>query len=166
MVVMLDWSLPLAIATFSLAGAAFWAIWQTRGIQKSEKRQRLLSEIIEWAIDITKCGSSLGIPITPIENVRHLKRVSLANLLLQYQLVNLRSKYVREIALVFGEDLADSVTIVANKLSKVVDVIYARIKDLDDKDIEEELSKSETSILEDAKSVMVKATQIKTKGIG
>ena len=166
MVVMLDWSLPLAIATFSLAGAAFWAIWQTRGIQKSEKRQRLLSEIIEWAIDITKCGSSLGIPITPIENVRHLKRVSLANLLLQYQLVNLRSKYVREIALVFGEDLADSVTIVANKLSKVVDVIYARIKDLDDKDIEEELSESETSILEDAKSVMVKATQIKTKGIG
>ena len=56
-----DWIKEWAIvisggATFLLAIAAFCAIRQTRGIQKSEKRQRLLNEIIVWAEDILLSG--------------------------------------------------------------------------------------------------------------
>jgi len=49
-----NWIAISAIATFILAVAAFWAIWQNRGIQKRNRRERLLNEIIEWAVSISK----------------------------------------------------------------------------------------------------------------
>jgi len=56
----LSWmTFTLAIATFLLAGAAFGSIWQTRGMQKREHKERLLNEIIEWAINISKFDSDL-----------------------------------------------------------------------------------------------------------
>jgi hypothetical protein len=58
----LSWvTLFLAIATFSLAGAAFWSIWQTHNIQKKEYRRRLLNDLIEWAIAITNWRSKHNI---------------------------------------------------------------------------------------------------------
>jgi len=51
--VMLDWSLVLAIATFSLAGAAFWAIWQNYIFRKEDRelqvKVKVLDEVTEWA---------------------------------------------------------------------------------------------------------------------
>ena len=48
-----EWAIVISGgATFLLALGAFWAIRQTRSIQKAEKRERLLNEIIEWATDI------------------------------------------------------------------------------------------------------------------
>jgi len=50
---MLDWSLPLAIATGSLAAAAFWAIWQNYRHHLEDKelnfKSKSLDEIYEWA---------------------------------------------------------------------------------------------------------------------
>ncbi len=50
-----------AMATLLLALGAFLAIQKTLDIRKSEKRERLLNEIIEWALDISKCGIDAGI---------------------------------------------------------------------------------------------------------
>lgn len=48
-----EWAVPLSAgATFILAIAAFWAIRQTHRIRKSEKRERLLDELVEWASKI------------------------------------------------------------------------------------------------------------------
>ena len=49
-----NWIGISALTTMFLAIAAFWAIWQTRSIQRRERRDRLLNEIIEWAIEATK----------------------------------------------------------------------------------------------------------------
>lgn len=52
---MLDWALVLAIATFSLAGAAFWAIWQNYSFRKKDRKrlikERALITVRNWAND-------------------------------------------------------------------------------------------------------------------
>lgn len=58
-----EWFSPLAIATFVLASVAVWSILQTRSIQKSEKRQRQLNEIRDWAIEISRLGLDRGYPV-------------------------------------------------------------------------------------------------------
>ncbi len=50
-----------AMATLLLALGAFLAIQQTLDIRKSEKRERLLNEIIEWATKVRKYINSLDI---------------------------------------------------------------------------------------------------------
>ena len=50
------WLIISAIATLTLAVAAFVTIRKTQAAQKEERRQRRLSEIINWATDILKCG--------------------------------------------------------------------------------------------------------------
>ncbi|MBA7577120.1 hypothetical protein ES708_18966 [subsurface metagenome] len=47
--------------TLFLGIMAWRTIHQTRSIQKAEKRERLLNEIIEWAIDIAKCGKEIDL---------------------------------------------------------------------------------------------------------
>ncbi len=57
-----EWAIVISGgATFLLALAAFLAIWQNHNLQKREQRQRLLNEIIEWAIEILKCGTEWNI---------------------------------------------------------------------------------------------------------
>jgi len=57
-----NWIAISAIATFILAVAAFWAIWQNRGIQKRNRRERLLNEIIEWATEIHTASLKTDLP--------------------------------------------------------------------------------------------------------
>ncbi len=44
-----NWIGISALTTMLLALAAFWAIWQNRGIQIKNRKDRLLNEIIDWA---------------------------------------------------------------------------------------------------------------------
>ena len=46
---MSDWSLFLAIATFSLAAAAFWVIWQNYNFRREDRKSKSLNEIRDWA---------------------------------------------------------------------------------------------------------------------
>ncbi len=47
--------------TLFLGIMAWRTIRQTGSIQKAERRERLLNEIIEWAIEILKCGTEWNI---------------------------------------------------------------------------------------------------------
>ncbi len=47
--------------TLFLGIMALRTIRQTRSIQKTERRESLLNEIIKWAFDISKCGIDAGI---------------------------------------------------------------------------------------------------------
>ncbi len=61
-----DWII-LAAAILTGGGTLFLGImaWrtirQTRNLQKTERRERLLNELIEWATDISRCGIDAGI---------------------------------------------------------------------------------------------------------
>ena len=47
--------------TLTLAIMTWKSIRQTRSIQKAEKRERLLKEIVEWAIDVAKYSLQTGV---------------------------------------------------------------------------------------------------------
>jgi hypothetical protein len=49
-------TLTLAVATFLMAVAAFLAIWQNYKFKEKDRKERLLNEVIEWAMDVGKCG--------------------------------------------------------------------------------------------------------------
>jgi len=51
------WLIFQTIATLLLAIAAFWSIWQNYQLQKRERKERLLNEIIEWAESILLYGA-------------------------------------------------------------------------------------------------------------
>ena len=110
---MSDWSLFLAIATFSLAGAAFWAIWQTHGIQKSEKAQRLLNEVIEWSIDIQKCPFEKDfrtiVGATGVNKLRLSVYEHIIAVKESYQAITARNPYIFEIARNFEGSLQKAV---------------------------------------------------------
>ena len=56
------WLAVSAGATFLLALAAFWVIWQNYNFRKREQRQRLLNEIIEWATEIHTASLKTDLP--------------------------------------------------------------------------------------------------------
>jgi len=49
-----NWLGVSSFATVVLAFVAVLTIWQNQNIKRSERRERLLNEIIEWAVDVTK----------------------------------------------------------------------------------------------------------------
>jgi len=52
-----NWLAVSALATLILAIAAFWAIRQNYNFRRQEKKERLLTEIIEWATDVRRYAS-------------------------------------------------------------------------------------------------------------
>jgi hypothetical protein len=61
-------TLLLACATLLLAAASFWTIRQNYKFREKDRKERLLSEIIEWALNIQK--SSFEIEIPEIEKLK------------------------------------------------------------------------------------------------
>ena len=49
-----NWLGISALATLFLALGAFWAIWQNSNMQRRQRKERLLNEIIDWVEAITK----------------------------------------------------------------------------------------------------------------
>lgn len=144
---------------------------QTKSLQerhiKQTRRQELINEIINWANDVIECGSTIELPATPeeIKMTRHLRRIQATKLLLKFQTINSRSEYIRDVALVFSEDLANAVTLVANGLTKIAELIHERIKNIDDEALTQQTSELELAIYEDARKVVVAAAAFKTEDI-
>ena len=88
----------VALATFILAIAAFWAIWQNRGIQKRNRRERLLKEIIDWVIDMQTPSLDINLPVTDSKLTKSEIRRMEANVLFKYTIPFLKNEYIRAIA--------------------------------------------------------------------
>ena len=98
-----------ASATFLLAIAAFWAIWQNHVIQKREQKHRLLKEIIEWATDIQKVSLEVDIPVDSVLTEEQRRRIK-ANILLRYGIPFIRNDYIKAIVSeTFKEELQHDV---------------------------------------------------------
>lgn len=98
--------------TFFLGIMAWRTIRQTRSIQKAEKRQRLLNEIIEWASDAAKSAIS-----RQTREAHELWKTKL-----EYKFRRVKSKYIAEIAASSFEGLSPFIKDIITKLDEVIDV--------------------------------------------
>jgi hypothetical protein len=110
--------------TFLLALAAFWAIWQNYHFSKRERRECLLNEIIEWAIEVTRINFGGEIEVKSGISERIQRRLDAVNRLLWCQVLAVKGKEVIEkFALSINRDLRDAVSQVTNSLVVVIDVL-------------------------------------------
>jgi len=104
-----NWLAISAGATFLLALAAFWAIWQNYIFRRKERKERLLNEIIEWAIDIHHCTNPI---LRPGENEVLIRYNILTNL------INMAAtdEYIRKVSKIeFSDPLIKEVDKLTNK---------------------------------------------------
>ena len=98
--------------TLFLGIMALRTIRQTRSIQRAEKRERLLNEIIEWAIDISKCGIEKGYP--DISNLIDLHTVwlkisnNIDDIILCFKEMRGKNQYIGEIVKTLPQDLQEA----------------------------------------------------------
>lgn len=106
-----EWAVPLSAgATFLLAAAAFWAIWQNRRMHQKEFKIGLLDKIVEWVIDIQKTSLEVDIPVTSASLSKEQIRRIEANELRRYGIPFSKNEYIRAIAYeAFGKELQSDV---------------------------------------------------------
>lgn len=154
-------------ATFLLALAAFWAIWQNYNFRKEEKKERLLKEITDWVLEIWKCGLELGRPTefagTPQGYASLLDRES--EIKNTFKELLRRSHYIKEIILPAWNDLYIDVENMRQQLSKHIKVIDMYKVDPLDKRRERGISNHRTRINTLAYGIVQRATGIRKKGI-
>ncbi len=141
--------------TFFLGIMAWRTIRQTRGIQKAEKRERLLNEIIEWALDIAESALHRK-TIQQLEEFRTTK--------MEYELSRAESRYIGEIVSRFFDDLSPSLKNVITKLDEAIDIITRKIEK--SQGSLKDLRNSEKDLTESVEKLIVEIAKIKTKNIG
>ena len=144
---------------FLLALAAFWTIWQNYSLRKSEKRERLLNETIDWVLDVAKpkyALSLMSLDYTFSEedqtNIIQLSQASYTHLLI------VRGKYIGKIALIFTQDLSTAVEYVRSNLEEHSKLIDDWIKD---KNTAEVIGEHDYALDQSADKVIEEATKIK-----
>ena len=160
----LDWS-PLAIATVALACVAVWSILQTRATQRSERRQRPLNDIIEWAIDVVKCSFGRPITIIPQLGRKTQRALGLGNTLLEYQALETKAKYIAKVAETFEKELQNTVASVCANLVSVRVALKDYITKMDDEAWVQNYEGCLQQLSRSAITLMEQAAKIKTKDI-
>jgi len=155
--------------TITLAVMTWKAIGQTRAIQKSERRERLLNEIIEWAVDILKFSPmpkqtifalKLKKEEPKVEDVIMLWQVSLSEFLLP---IISKGAYINRIS----ESLGKNMCAATNKASLYLGNIIEYINKLEATYSSlEALTKPNEELHNAAVQIIEEATKIKTRGIG
>jgi len=159
-----NWLAISAGVTLLLALAAFWAIWQNYSLHKKARKERLLNEIIEWAIDLGKCSFEHEFqPVTDI-SAEYFLRVSRVNTLARLNTVRARKEYVTNIAAVFKQEkaLQSAVKEVKQKLENTITVIG---KHIENKPVPETISDAETKLYKSIEVLIEEATKLKTRDI-
>ncbi len=162
-----------ALTTLLVAYAAFRTIRSNREKEERDKKERLLNEIVEWAIDIAKCGLEKEFKyISQFEkdDPRSDRFVSafFAELARNFQAIEGKSQYIHTIALKFEESLQKAV-------KELIETVEEHIDLLDECKVGQpgELEKAignvgvhNTPLRESARKIIEEATKIKTKNIG
>lgn len=150
--------------TLFLGIMAWRTIRQTRIIQKAEKRERLLNEIIEWALDVAKPTYALNLVHLTSSTINEEDKVSAYELgeASHFDILRIRSDYIAKITLIFTKDLKMAVEKVRDDLeehNKLIDDL------LDGKDISEAIGKHDYEVTQSANKVIEEAVKIKTRDI-
>jgi len=175
--------LTLAAVIVAL-GLGLSSLIQTHRLQKRERRERLLNEIIEWAVDVAKCRfedkstpSFQNSMQTLISIHRFLTGIS-DNLERQQR----RGTYISKISSIFGKNMNTAVVRLMKVVQDYIDVLDKAMYEeeniltgqvkLSDEEIErmdvfpKKIQNISKPLDESINKVIEEATKIKTKDIG
>lgn len=138
--------------TLALAFMTWKSIRRTRDMQKSEKRERLLNEIIEWASNAAKSAIYR----------QRTEHPALFKTKLEYKYHKSKGKYIGEIISSSFKELSDSFNGLNSKLDKAIKFTE---QILDGKANVSSLKDYETEISFSAEKLLEKTAVIKTKDI-
>ena len=155
--------------TLFLGIMAWRTIRQTRSIQKAEKRERLLNEIIDWAIEVAKCGKRAD--LSDLLHIADDKQESFLPIRMTEAALNIglmegRNEYINTIALNFGQELQEDVDILIDCLEA-----YKELLEVESKGVPtapesiEKLESHDRQLLTLAGNVIKKAVKIKARDI-
>jgi hypothetical protein len=180
-------------ATLLLAFAAFWTIWQNYSLHKKERKERLLNEIIEWAVDVAKCEFTVNIqePLPIFSKLYEksfreyefqdkqelIKGIMLdskrfwlnhyMNLHRNYQVLGTKGEYIINLSSAkYFESIINSVRKVKAQISGYQDGLWEYMRDIDDKSKKEKLENEAKELHTRAVELIKEATKIKTRDIG
>lgn len=162
-----DW-ITLSAVTVALGiGAA--SIIHTNILQRKERKERLLNEIIEWAIVVTNCGkrSDLSDLLYLADNKQEaFLSLRLTEAALSIGLMKGRNEYISKVALIFGQELQEDVDMLIDCLEE-----YKELLDEEGKDTSislesiEKIESHDSQLIILATKVIKEATEIKTRDI-
>jgi len=114
----------MATATIVLAGLTYWNIHSRNAQEKRDRKERLLNEIIEWAIDVLKLNSDLN---SFTEYVR-LEFISVSSptidkLYSDTMAFRDKGKSIKIISSVAGDKVNNAASELQNELDKIAGVL-------------------------------------------
>lgn len=181
-----DWITLGAVIVALGIGVA--SLVQTKRLQKRERKERLLNEIIEWAIEVSNCGQVAKYAET--KNETEYVIVTASDLDAFNSLEN-RGRYISKISLKLEQDLGNAVAEVmsiinerklllvksmphgslacSEEVRKALDILSGKTKMSDDisqaTKITVALGNNATALNKSINKVIEKASEIKTKDI-
>ena len=187
-----NWVAISALATLVLAFGAFWAIMDNRHARIVNRKERLLNEVIQWAIDVATCEYSVSIEEpSSIFTRLHDKdlraydikdKVKLAQGIMQdhkrvwqsrymnlhrnYQTLDARGEYILSLSDNKDfESIINTVRAVKAQISDYQNGLWEYMKDIDDKSREKKLEDEAKKLQTRAVELIKAATKIKAKDI-
>lgn len=155
-------TLTLAIATFLLAIAAFGTMWQTRNIRKAERRERLLNEIIDWAIDITRVNFGGEITVTPGISQQTQGRQDNVNRLLNCQLLAVKGEELLEpMALSVSKELSGAIKQVLNNINVILGILRTGVPYSYSKEANDKVKANDTILEKNLRALLNKTAEYK-----
>lgn len=137
--------------------------------EKRDKKERLLNEIIEWAIDVGKCGKRadlsdlLHIAADKQESFLPIRMTEAA---LNIGLIEGRNEYISTTALNFGQELQEDVDRLIDCLEAYRELLAAESKGVPTApESIEKVESHDRQLLTLASNVIKKAVKIKTRDI-
>ena len=168
--------------TFFLGIMAWRTIRQTRSVQKAEKRERLLNEIIEWARSILTWRSrhkdifrDVARSTSDIESIR-LVHANIAQVLGDFAGITGLNEYMKEVALRLEQGLPETVEKLISDTGTYIDFLEQRFYELTPNikrgifsETDEVINTTEIlaeQMVSSARCVLASVAKIKTKDIG
>ena len=140
---------------------------KARDIQERTYTNKLLSEIIDWAVGIAKLGSEGGLPIVTRKNDARKKRLLRMNWALEYQTANARAKYIMVIAATMNGERAlhSSLNTLNSKLEEFTKLLWEFVaceeNGAKEQELADEINNSERKLQEGVANLIDEANAIK-----
>ena len=157
-----DW-ITLAAVVVAL-GLGVSSLIQTQRLQQRERKERLLNEIIEWAIEIANIafGWEIRGSLPKGDNIERTL-VRLSNEISRYQVVDTKSVYIAKCSEIFGEELHAAVLAVTSSRNNVGLNIEKLLKNIMDADCQKCLNETQHELRRLSLIVLALVAKIKTK---
>jgi hypothetical protein len=144
--------------------------------ENRDRKERLLNEIIEWAIDVAKCSLEKDLPDTSRITDMNDAKLHLAHntqiLARSFQSMRGRNQYISKIVSTFGQDLQEATNSLIKDVEehiKLLDILYGVvIAEFTSQIINPttQIAMHRRKLDDSANKVIEEATKIKTQNIG